>query len=54
MQETFRRLRDDAKERGMDDLVIAYGWTLIRLNQDDFDQKYAQQLATYKKMAGYG
>lgn len=34
--EALERLRADAKDRGLDDLVLAYGWSLIRLRMEEF------------------
>lgn len=36
--EVIKMLRDDAIARGMLDLAIVYGWTLIRLNQESIDE----------------
>lgn len=33
-EEALARLRADAKARGLDDLVLAYGWSLIRLGME--------------------
>ncbi len=37
MRKSFDLLRKDALERGMDDLAIVYGWSLMRMGQEQLD-----------------
>ncbi len=39
-REAIERLRDDAHERGMNDLVITYGWSLIRLAMEELNSQW--------------
>jgi hypothetical protein len=35
---TVRRLQDDAIERGLHDLAVAYGWSALRIGQEAIDE----------------
>lgn len=37
LADAIKLLRNDALDRGMKDLAICYGWTLIRLEQERVD-----------------
>lgn len=40
--EELKRLRNDAIERGMQELAIVYGWSAIRLGQELLQRQLTQ------------
>ncbi len=40
LEQALTTLRADARARDMKELVIAYGWSLIRLKEDRFVELY--------------
>jgi len=39
IRKSLMRLRENSIALGMDELTIAYGWSVIRLGMDIFDEK---------------
>ncbi len=54
IRKSFQRLREDSIARKMDDLTIAYGWSLIRFSVEAFEEGVVPRTNTMKDIINDG